>query len=364
MKYILLIFLTLSNLVAQNHDLEPIRLGGIYSLSGFGSVGGQSEVNGALIAIEEINNAGGIGGRRIEFVFEDNQSKSNKTLTAFKKLTSLDKINYLIGPNWAEFAEILAPVANREKVPMITATGWTKALTKGKQYVFTMLPSHFEAISIYAEFILNAEPKKLAIIHTNNTFYDSITEGIEEYFSFKDQKVWKKFSFDPEEYDYRTIITKLKSENVDALVLFLAEGGVTASFLKQAKELGFPIEKIYAGPAVAYDEIILKDLSIAEGVNYFDYTDPSKKSFREKYKARYKVDSQVGTGKSYDSVFLLKKAIEECGFKAQEVITCLKNIEYNGVSGYIKFKESGDFAGSAKLVDIYRIINGKAKHIG
>ncbi|MCB0336385.1 MAG: ABC transporter substrate-binding protein, partial [Bdellovibrionales bacterium] len=111
----LLFLLSLISSVCAEAD---VTIAGIYSITGFGAIGGTSELNAARLAVNEINAAGGIQGHKINFVVEDNQSDLRQTTTAFKKLVAINKPLVLLGPNWSEFSEIVAPLAQSSKTVM------------------------------------------------------------------------------------------------------------------------------------------------------------------------------------------------------------------------------------------------------
>ena len=347
-------------LISTSHaeEKEPITLGGLFSLTGFGAVAGEGEMLAIRMAVEEINAAGGVLGRPLKVIFEDNQSDFNETATAFKKLVSVDRIPIVFGPNWAEFAEIVAPVAQSKQVVMLSSTGYTKDLVHNGDYIFTLMPAHSYNIRPLAQAIVDGKHKKIAVLTSINSFYELITDETVDYLKNKGVKIWKKFSINPDDIDYRTVITRLKDENIDALIVYLLEGGRTETFLRQARDLNLKT-KMYAGPSITYDEAILANKSIANGVTYFDFNVPSESSFLERYKKQYNKEPQLGTGKAYDSVFIAKKAIEECGLKPEEIKRCISTMKYNGVTGPISFDKDGNFVGQTKITGIFEVINGE-----
>ena len=99
----------------------PIKIGALFALSGWAAIGGRSELNATTMAIDEINAAGGVLGRPIELVVEDNRSDLRATVSAVIKLKNIDSVPVIFGPNWAEFADVAAPVFESSKVIMLTA---------------------------------------------------------------------------------------------------------------------------------------------------------------------------------------------------------------------------------------------------
>ena len=192
----------------------PIKVGGIFSLSGWAAVGGQAELNATLLAAEGINSSGGIAGRPLEIVYEDNQSDLARTVTAYRKLISADKVAALLGPNWAEFAEVAAPLAEQDRVPMLTASGFSWTLTKNRSYVFTTLQNFDDQVAPLAEFLVKQPHKRIAILHSANTYFDGISEGLKHGIEARGGKVALAVTLNPKESDMRSLILKLQRKKL------------------------------------------------------------------------------------------------------------------------------------------------------
>ena len=337
---------------------QTIQVGAIYSLTGYGADDGQGELNANRLAIEEINSAGGILGHRIVLHAEDNQSQLKTNVVAFKKLQSANGIQFLLGPNFAEFSDLVAPLAESAGIPMITASGYSRTLTKDKDNVFTMMPAHSEAVRPLFQHIRSLKPKKVALLSSNNTYTESIAQSFQELMADNGNPIWKQFSFDPMEQDYRATISRLKSSEVDCVVAFLLQGGGSADFLRQARELKLPTSKIFFGPSLPYDQAVLDNIELAEGVVLFDYPDPSNHSFQTRYRERFKREPSWGSGKAYDAVYALKAAIESCG-NLNNTAKCLRNTSFRGVTGEVRFQPDGNFAGNQKVTRLFQVRNGK-----
>ncbi|RMG41039.1 MAG: amino acid ABC transporter substrate-binding protein, partial [Candidatus Dadabacteria bacterium] len=325
--------------VAQNIEDNNIRIAGVFSLTGFGAVGGKAEVNGISLAVNEINAAGGIKGRKIELTIEDNGSDLKNTATALKRIIATKHPVVLLGPNWAEFSEIAAPIAESHKIVMITASGYKKNLVTGKKYVFTMLPPHKEAVRPLAEYVAGLNQKKIALLVSTNAFYRSLADGFKELMQRAGRPVWKEIELNPQDLDFRTLLIKLKSQHVDRIVVFLLEGAPTYTFLKQSKEVGM-YDRLIFGPSLRYDQVVLKNPNIAEGlvtVDYFSFDESeagelteAAKNFAASYEKHFAIKPIYASAKAYDSVYMVKRAIEECGLTSDEIRRCLLNMRYKG----------------------------------
>lgn len=338
---------------------KPIKLGAIFSLSGFGASAGQGELNGTVLAVEEINQHGGVRGRQLELVVEDNQSDFSKTATAFRKLANIDRVPVVFGPNWAEFAEVAAPLAEGEKVVLISATGYTAELVKNRSYVFSGMPAHEYVVEPFAQKIIDQHYKKIALLVSENAYYGAIADILQSYFKRKNEKLALVQRFQPPSLDFRTVVAKLKRDGFDAVVLFLLEGtGGTASFLRQAKEARLEAS-LYSGPSILFDDSIRDNPSIAEKVIFFDYRVPNAPEFEGKYESRFGIKRILGTTKAYDLVYLVKKAIEKCGEGAEQIRNCLRSVQHQGVTGQIAFEPDGNFRGNTYVMKLVQVDRGK-----
>lgn len=111
---VLMFLYAVNSALSQNH---PIKVGALFSLTGFGASAGNDDLLGVLMAQEEINAAGGIAGNPVRIITEDFRSDLKSTATGFLKLASVDKVAAIIGPNYPEFEEVAIPAADRLNVP-------------------------------------------------------------------------------------------------------------------------------------------------------------------------------------------------------------------------------------------------------
>ncbi len=354
----MMLLLTFGLQLSVAHCEEPIRIGAIFSTSGYGA-DGIAELNGALLAQEDINAAGGIGGRKLEILVEDNHSDSHTTSTAFHKLVAINKVPVVIGPNWASFTEIAAPLAEQRKVPLITPSGYRKGMIRTREYAFTLWPPHSVATKPLSDYIAQQKHRKIVALVSPNAYYEGILDAIKEQLGEKGILLDPILRFDAGSLDYRSTISKLKkTKDNEAILALLLDTGEFSSFLKQSKQQGLSLP-IYSANIIPFSAAIQKNPSIAEGVIYFDYVIPGTDEFRNRFRARFKQEPNFASAQAYDSVYLVKKAIEKCGAKSEEILTCLKISNHRGVSGQIKFDEGGVIINAAQNTFLMQVQNGK-----
>lgn len=219
---------------------EFIRLGQMSGLSGAGSDIGVEERNGALLAVEEINARGGIGGRIIHMISEDAPPLDLKQgASVAKKLITIDNVLAIIGPQWDGQSEVVASIAGDEGVPIISPNASSDIEKQiNSPYFFTTWPQNEVGIRELLRFASKNNWKKIAIIEPANFSFWSYTADLFEKNAaeFGIEIVSKEMGTDFSVVDYRTLITKAKSKNPDAFFGSYAE--LECVFLRQSKELG------------------------------------------------------------------------------------------------------------------------------
>jgi len=336
------LFVFLFAFVTTAHaDAPPIKIGAVFSLSGWAAIGGKAELNAIQMAVSDINSTGGIAGRKLELVVEDNQSDLNRTVNAIQKLTSIDKVNIILGPNWAEFAEVAAPTCEGKKVIMLTASGYTKTLTHGKKYIFTTLPSHAMMIAPLTDYIVKSGFKKIALETSITSYFESISEAAKSQLQEHSITPQIDETWNPGQTDFRTHISNLKKANIDAVLVLLKEGGELAAFLRQAKELSLTAQ-IFASNALLYDHAIEESPGSAEGAIVFNLVTKGSDAFLERFKKEYGEAASDSVPRAYDLPFILKDSITRCGDESDtlKLAECIKNVDLKGESGRIRFDEN------------------------
>jgi branched-chain amino acid transport system substrate-binding protein len=321
----------------------------IFSLTGFGAAAGQGELEAIQLAATEINAAGGIGGKRVIVSAEDNRSVAKETVTAFHK-SMMKKPLVLLGPNWAEFAEVAAPLAERYHLPMLTPSASKKGLLDGKRYVFSVYPSHRLLITPFIEEVLSKQHKKIALFFTENAFYEELSQALKSGLDARGVRVWKEFSFKPEDQDYRAAVLSARSAGADLFIAFLLNNdGEIPNFLKQSSLAGLKREQLFFGPGLGLDEGVLTNKSMAEGVTFFASVSTPSADFIKKFTAATGRAPAQNEDKAYDLLFVVKSAVEQCGAAPEKLSACLHSRSFTGISGTIEFDEHGQIKQSTSV---------------
>ncbi len=189
---------------------------------------------------------------------------------------------------------------------MITPSGYRRGLVENREYVFTLMPPHYVTIIPFADYILNKRHKKVVLLSSQNSYYQEISDALVDYFEKQGRPLDRHLNFPPDEEDYKPTLLQLKSAGVDAVVIFLMEGGISKEFLAQARELNLDAA-IYSGPSIPYDTVLAEQMELANGAIFFNYVIDPKKDFQKRYQERFEDEPGLGSMKAYDAIYVLRK---------------------------------------------------------
>ncbi len=336
----------------------------IFSLTGFGAAAGQGELDAINLAATEINATGGIGGKKIVVSAEDNRSVVKDTVTAFHKLM-MKKPAVLLGPNWAEFAEVAAPLAERHRLPMLTPSASKKGLLDGKHFVFSLYPSHRRLIAPLVEQILTVPNKKIALFHSQNAFYEELTDALKSELGAHGMQVRREFSYRPEDLDYRAALLTARTSGADLVIAFLLNNtGEIPNFLKQSDLSGFKRQQLFFGPGLALDQSVVSNKVMAEGATYFASVSTPSGDFIKKVTAATGRAPTQNEDRAYDILYVVKSAVQRCGSQLDQMTMCLHTGTFTGMSGTIAFDEHGQIKESASMVGgVFRVEQGQFQRV-
>jgi branched-chain amino acid transport system substrate-binding protein len=334
---------------------------GIYGdLSGQTSSFGQSTKNGVLMAIDEINAAGGINGRKIEWIMEDDQGQTQQASTVVKKLINQDKVVAVLGEVASSNSLAAAPVAQEAKVPMITPSSTNPAVTQKGDYIFRVCFTDDFQGAVAAKFAANTlKAKKAAILGDFNSDYSKgMSKFFREEFARLGGQIVSEQTYTQTDADYKGQLTSIRSSSPDVIFVpgYYGQVGVIA---KQAKELGIAAPLLggdgWDGPPLW--DLGGTALNGAYMVNHYSIDDPSPsvQKFVAAYKAKYAgVAPDAIAALAYDAMNVLADSIKRAGttesVKLRDAIAGTKN--FAGVTGSITINETRDAVKPAVVFEL------------
>ena len=347
---------------------ETIKIGEFASLTGKEATFGISSHEGTLMAIEEINAAGGVNGKKLELLTEDDQSKAGESATVVNKLISRDNVIAILGEVASSRSLEAAPICQQNKVPMISPSSTNPDVTKTGDYIFRVCfidPFQGTVMANFATKTLKA--KRVAVFTDVKSDYSKgLAKFFKEQFKANGGEIVSELDYNGGDKDFKAQLTSIKGENPDAVFV---PGYYTEAALicVQAKQLGLTAP-LFGGDGWEASTLVEIGGEAVDG-NYFSThyhpaisTDVSKQ-FVAHYQKRYNgkmPDAMAGLG--YDSVLVLIDAIKRAGTtdgaKVRDAIAATK--DFQAVTGKITINENRDASKSAVIL---KVEGGKFKYL-
>ncbi len=320
-----------------------IKVGEFASLSGSEASFGRSSHNGTVMAIDEINASGGLLGKKVELLTEDNQSKDGESATAVKKLISRDKAIAILGEVASGRSLEAAPICQKFKIPQISPSSTNPKVTQMGDYIFRVcFEDRFQGGTVLAKFALNSlKAKRVAILTDVSAAYSAgLTTYFKEQFIANGGTVVGEQKFTKDDKDFKAQLTAIKGQNPEAIFLPIYYGPATLIAL-QARELGMK-EILFGGDGWEAPELV-QGPGAAEALEgcYFsthfapDQDSPKAKEFVKKYESRFNAKPDAMAALGYDSAMVLADAIKRAGStegsKIRDALAATKDFE--GVTG-------------------------------
>ena len=355
---------------AKGGDDSTFIIGSMGPTSGANASYGTSVKNGAQIAVDEINEAGGINGTKFELKFEDDQADAGVAANAYSKLYS-DNMDALLGATTSNACQAVNKLAQKDNILMVTPSGSTKDITEPDN-VFRICftdPLQGEKIADLVTDTLGY--KKIAVLYDVSSDYGvGIHDAFVKQVEAKGAKIVSDQSFTSGDKDFNTQLTSIKSAKPD--VIFVPGYYQEASFiLTQAKQLGIDIPFVGSDGWDGVTTQLGTNANIANGAIFlspFFSADSAEnvKNFVAKYQEAYKAVPDQFAADAYDGVYAIAKAYEKAGSKDTDaLIKAMKEIEVDGVTGKFSFDETGEPNKDAKYIQIqkgeYTIFNANKK---
>lgn len=354
--FLLLIMILLASCSQpKEEEKKSIKIGYLGGLTGGSAQYGLPGHRMEQIAIDEINAQGGILGRQVELVVEDDACDAKKAVNAFYKLVEADKVDMIVGGHCSPSTLAIAPIANEKKKIILAVMSSTNDLTKfGDDYIFRMtVPSKYWSEGL-AGVLIRKGMKEAMLFYIQLDYPKSAAQSFKEIFQEMGGKIILEEGFDPDEKDFRTTLLKADEElkkNPKAMIYIASQTADQAHlFLKQAKELGIKAQFIGENIALSPKNYELTQGYIDGAMYGFPYVDFAENEIfakaLQKYKEKHGEELQWALNhfaNAYDAPYVLKQAIEACnGTDSDCLRAVLKTMTYTGASGTFKFDVNGD----------------------
>ena len=343
--------------VAAMAEGEPITVGISVMKTGTSPDDGIFAEKGITMAVEEINAAGGINGRPIEIIVEDDQGTTEGAVNVTNKLIN-DGASFIIGPHRSASVSAVADIMEANKMPYITAgTGVNlkQAVMDGiwnTLYFCKPLDSMQASIAATAVIDLFA-PGKVGILYTSDAFGTGAMEVATEVFEKNGIEVQCE-SMNPDDKDVTGQILNLESGACDAVLVWVHNNDMVV-VARQTYELGFTTPILTSGATVLPQVIALMEEDWVNGwhaVTNYSRTSESEavQTFRQKFIDRWEVEPEVMSASYYGAVYIMAEAMKNCEdpTNSEQICAAMANVDIQGVISRLRYHEgSHEYASEA-----------------
>lgn len=338
---------------------DTIKVGVYGDLTGQTSSFGQSTKNGVELAVEEINNAGGVNGKKIQLVVEDDQGRPEQAKTVVSKLINQDKVQAILGEVASTNSLAAAPVAQEAKIPMISPSSTNPKVTETGDYISRVCFIDPFQGAVMAKFAANTLKAKTAAIlgDVNSDYSKGLTQFFESEFGRLGGKVVAKEAYTQTDPDFKGQLTKIRNLNPDVIYIpgYYGQVGIIA---KQARELDMNMP-LLGGDGWDSPELwklggaALKNAYIS---NHYSAENPAPEiqNFVKAFKAKYGVNPDSLAALAYDAAKVLADAIKRAGgtdsAKLKDAINSTK--DFQGVTGKISLDSNRNAIKPAVVLEL------------
>lgn len=344
-----------------NESEDTIKIGLLTPRTGKVAQYGINVENAAKLAIDEVNAAGGIDGKKVEMIVYDNKGDATESINLFKRLVDNDKVVAIVGPVISSTALAVAPLAEQKGIPVITPTATNVDVTLDSDYMFRACftdPYQGGIMSKFAADDLKA--KSAAILYNSGDDYSTgLAEAFKENFEGLGGNITDYEAYTEDEKDFKAVLTNIKANAPD--VLYVPDYYNTIGLIaEQVKQVGLEVKMLGAD---GWDDVQKDYGSVTEGyyfTNHYaaDDTDEIVQNFVKSYQESYEGNTPNALGAlGYDATKIMCAAIDKAdSTNGEDIVKAIGETDMDCVAGHITFDANGD---PEKAVTILTIHDGK-----
>jgi branched-chain amino acid transport system substrate-binding protein len=339
-----------------------VKIGVLMPLTGDAATLGEPAWNAIQLAFEQWNGKKSTDESLVRAIPEDTKAEPSAGVSAFHKLITVDKVKIVIGPLTSTVTLAVAPIAEQNKIVIISPGASAPKISDAGEYVFRNELSDSDGGKIQAEIaIQKLHYKKVACVYINTDYGSGLLDVFRQRFVELGGEIVLAESFDPGETDFRSVISKIKRLSPDAVFLIAIDE--TIPFVRQKSELGLRAS-IYTTPIFENIMYLQKLGDLAEGIIYVYYGEYNERSdneivqqFVESYHSKFGINPTYYSALAYDAANIVIQALNMANFNPKTVRENLYKIKnFQGVTGLTSFDTNGDVS---KPVSLKTVRSGK-----
>ena len=344
---------------------NTIKIGLNYELSNEVATYGQGVVDGLELAFKEINDAGGVLGKKIQLIKVDNKSDTAEAASVASKLATRDKVVAILGPATSGPMKAAAPIAIQNKVPVISASSTADDVTvdsngKVREYIFkTCFSDSFQGVILANFAAKDLKLMKAAVLmDTTSDYSKGMTKSFKETYASLGGKIITEQAYQAKDKDFKAVLTNIKNTNPELIYLpgYYEEVGL---IIKQARELGINVP-ILGGDG--YDSPKLLELAGKDALNKIYYTNhysskdstPEVVKFIDTYKKALNKEPDAFNALGYDLAYFVADALKRAGEadreKLKDALAATK--DFKGITGSFSIDSNHNPVKSITILEV------------
>ncbi|MDR2247764.1 MAG: ABC transporter substrate-binding protein [Treponema sp.] len=335
-----------------------VGIGAVFPLSGSVAFYGTESRDGALLAIDEINAAGGLLGRQLSLIPEDDEGNAEKSVNAFTKLTTRDKVSFVLGSSTSGATQAMTALAQQNKIILISPSATNVAITRAGDYIFrACFIDPFQGV-VGADFAYDTlGSRRAAILYDAGADYNSgLADSFRQQFKAVGGQVVADEAYQSGDVDFNAQVTRIKAANPDVVYLPNYYNDVALQ-AKQLRAQGITCALIGGD---GWDSLI--DNAGDEVLNGYwssgfaaDTTDPKGQTFVKAFAAKFNRTASQFSALGYDTMMLVADGIKAAGsFDTAAVKDAMAKISGPYVTGNIRFDANRDPIKGATILEIVK----------
>jgi branched-chain amino acid transport system substrate-binding protein len=326
-------------------------------------------LNGIQLAVDEVNEAGGVLGKQIEIIAEDGKCNGTDALTAYTKLVDVDEVSIILGPSCS--GEMLGFASRVDDDEVVVFSGLTSnpAISTAGDYIFRNVFSDADVGKRLAEVIISEDFREVGLIGEATDYIEGVRTEFANNYETLGGAILSAERYTSEETDFSAALTRVLADDPPALVVLAQSEFAYGTLYKQARELGYEGQMFSVEPGLASKVLEIAG-DAAEGVigvlvpQDIEYN-PAGAELTQKYVDKHgSISLHYYIGSSYDSVHIIAGCIEDVGSATDTsgIRDCLYGVnrdnQYTGAIGTYGFDSNGDMDPSVFVV--YQLIDGES----
>jgi branched-chain amino acid transport system substrate-binding protein len=354
-----------SSETAANSDV--IKIGEYASLTGSEATFGQSSHKGSALAIDDLNAAGGVLGKKIQLLTEDDQSQAGQPATVVRKLISSDGVVAILGEVASSRSLEAAPICQENKISMISPASTNPKVTEVGDYIFRVCfidPFQGTVMANFARKTLKLQ-NAAVLVESSSDYSVGLAKFFKQRFIADGGKIVAEENYSHGDKDFSAQLTAIKAANPDGIFVpgYYTEVGLIAL---QARQLGITVP-LFGGDGWESSALVPIGGKALEGC-YFsthfspDSTAPEVRNFVKEFEAKYHETPDAMAALGYDSAMILADAMKRAGTtdgaKVRDALAATK--DFPGVTGKITIDANRN---ASKPAVILEIKNGQFKYV-